>query len=292
MAISLSWADGEITLAAHQPSSRSNIAPRWPVALPHAVESALWRGDALGTPVTTTIGTGFEALDAELPGNGWPCQSLTEVLQVQPSVLEWRLLAPAMRTLVDQGKQIVIVGPPKPPHLPGLRHLGLDERHLVWIQADKPVERLWATEQLIKANAAGMLVSWLPQARQEQIRRLQVCAHSCDGPVILCRPAAAEHEASAAPLRLQARLGIDWELHVHLLKRKGPPHEGELTLPSVPGGLDAILTPRLRHPSRLIAARKLQEHSQVRPQDLSREFTHAVGSPSSRRPSGRPAAAH
>jgi protein ImuA len=292
MAISLSWADGESAPAALQPSSRVGSAPRLPVALPHAVESALWRGDALGTPVTTTIGTGFEALDVELPGNGWPCQSLTEVLQVQPSVLEWRLLAPAMRTLVDQGKQIVIVGPPKPPHLPGLRHLGLDERHLVWIQADKPVERLWATEQLIKANAAGMLVSWLPQARQEQIRRLQVCAHSCDGPVILCRPAAAEHEASAAPLRLQARLGIDWELHVHLLKRKGPPHEGELTLPSVPGGLDAILTPRLRHPSRLIAARKLQEHSQVRPQDLSREFTHAVGSPSSRRPSGRPAAAH
>lgn len=288
MAISLSWADGENTPAVPPSSSRLATGPRWPVALPHGVESALWRGNALGTPVTTTVATGFEALDAELPGNGWPCQSLTEVLQVQPSVLEWRLLAPAMRTLVDQGKQIVIVGPPKPPHLPGLKHLGLDERHLVWIQADKPVERLWATEQLIKANAAGMLVSWLPQARQEQIRRLQVCAQSCDGPVILCRPAAAEHEASAAPLRLQARLGVDWELHIHLLKRKGPPHEGELTLPSVPGGLDAILTPRLRQPSRLIAARKFQERSQ----DLSREFTHAVGSPSSRRPSGRPAAAH
>lgn len=288
MAISLSWADGENTPAVSPSSSRLATGPRWPVPLPHAVESAIWRADALGTPVTTTVATGFEDLDAELPGNGWPCQSLTEVLQVQPSVLEWRLLAPAMRTLVDQGKQIVIVGPPKPPHLPGLKHLGLDERHLVWIQADEPVERLWATEQLIKANAAGMLVSWLPQARQEQIRRLQVYAHSCDGPVILCRPAAAMHEASAAPLRVQARLGIDWELYVHLLKRKGPPHEGELTLPSVPGGLDAILTPRLRHPSRLIAARKFQERSQ----DLSREFTHAVGSPSSRRPSGRPAAAH
>ncbi|CAA2109689.1 translesion DNA synthesis-associated protein ImuA [Variovorax paradoxus] len=291
MAISLSWADGEHTPEAPQPSSLASV-PRWPVVLPHAVESAIWRGDALGTPVTTTVGTGFEALDAELPGHGWPCQSLTEVLQVQSSVLEWRLLAPAMHTLVGQGKQIVIVGPPKPPHLPGLKHLGLDERHIVWIQADKPVERLWATEQLIKANAAGMLVSWLPQARQEQIRRLQVCAQSCDGPVILCRPAAAEHEASAAPLRLQARLGIDWELHVHLLKRKGPPHEGELTLPSVPGGLDAILTPRLRHPSRLIAARKRQGQSQGLPQDISREFSHAVGNPSSRRPSGRSAPAH
>ncbi|WP_370880664.1 translesion DNA synthesis-associated protein ImuA [Variovorax paradoxus] len=248
--------------------------------LPHAVEAAVRRGDALGTPVTSAVSTGFERLDTELPGGGWPCQSLTEVLQVQPSVLEWRLLAPAMRTLVGQGRQIVVIGPPKAPHLPGLHHLGLDERHLVWIAADKPVERLWATEQLIKANAAGMLVSWLPQARQEQIRRLQVCAQGCDGPVILCRPAAAEHEASAAPLRLQARFGLDWELRIHLLKRKGPPHVGELTLPSVPGGLEAILTPRLRHPSRLIAARQ------------SRELSHAVGSPSSRQPAGRPAAAH
>jgi len=280
MAISLSWAGGENTPSASQSSGSSGKKLRWPAALPHAVEPAIWRGDALGTPVTTTVGTGFEALDAELPGKGWPCQSLTEVLQVQSSVLEWRLLAPAMRTLVGQGKQIVVVGPPKAPHLPGLRHLGLDERQLVWIDAQKPVERLWVTEQLIKANAAGMLVSWLPQARQEQIRRLQVCAQSCDGPVFLCRPASAAYEASAAPLRLQAHLGIDWELRIHLLKRKGPPHEGVLTLPSIPGGLEVILTPRLHHPSRLIAARQ------------SRELSHAVGSPSSRQPAGRSAAPH
>src|SRR5438552_2140845 len=134
-------------------------------------------------------------------------------------------------------------GPPKSPHLPGLKYAGLDERHLVWIQADAPAERLWVTEQLIKTNAAGLLVSWLPQARQEQIRRLQVCAQACDGPVFLCRPMAAEHEPSAAPLRVQLRFGLDWELYVHLLKRKGPTHEGDITLSSVPGGLESIITP-------------------------------------------------
>eukprot|EP01034_Spumella_vulgaris_P038728 gene38728-47829_t len=72
-----------------------------------------------------------------------------------------------------QGKQPQVVGPPKAPHIPGLVHLGLDERHLVWIHADKPVERLWAIEQLLRANAAGMVLGWVPQARQEQIRRLQ-----------------------------------------------------------------------------------------------------------------------
>ena len=253
MSAVLEWA-GDDDEAPARPISL--LKPRLdPGELPPAVASALWRGNALGSGVTATLSSGFPALDAELPGAGWPCQSLTEVLQVQATVAEWRLLGPAMRQVVTAGRDIVIVGPPKHPHLPGLRHAGLDERCLVWIQAEAPAQRLWVTEQLIKANGAGMLVAWLPQARQEQIRRLQVCAQACDGPVFLCRPAAAEHEPSAASLRVQLRFGIDWELHVHLLKRKGPTHEGIVTLPSVPGGLDAILTPRLRRPSALIAQR-------------------------------------
>jgi protein ImuA len=227
------------------------------------------------------VASGFPALDLELPGAGWPCHSVTEILQPQPTVVEWRLLAPAIRQVVTGGKTIVVVGPPKAPHLPGLRHLGLDERHFVWIQAETPAERLWVTEQLVKANAAGLLVSWLPQARQEQIRRLQVCAQACDGPVFLCRPAAAEHEPSAAPLRVQLRFGLDWELHVHLLKRKGPTHEGTITLPSVPGGLESIITPRLRTPSVIIASRQVRE---IQP--------HVVGSPAPRQASIRRVAAH
>jgi protein ImuA len=226
--------------------------------------------------------TGFPALDAELPGAGWPCGALTEILQPQPTVTEWRLLAPAIRQTVDKRLQVVIVGPPKHPHLPGLRFAGLDERYLVWIQAETPSERLWVTEQLVKSNSAGLLVSWLPQARQEQIRRLQVCASACSGPVFLCRPAAAEFEPSAAPLRVQVRFGVDWELQVRLLKRKGPTHESDILVPSVPGGLDLVLTPRLTKPSLLLAARLVRDA----------EVSHAVGSPASRQASLRRVAAH
>ncbi|MET0209914.1 MAG: recombinase RecA, partial [Burkholderiaceae bacterium] len=127
------------------------------------------------------------------------------------------------------------------------------------IRAEAPAERLWVTEQLIKANAAGLLIAWLPQARQEQIRRLQVCAQGCEGLAFLCRPAAAQHEPSAAPLRVQLGFGLDWELHVHLFKRKGGVHDGRVTLRSVPGGLESILTPRLQTPSVLIAARQARD---------------------------------
>jgi len=248
-----------------------------PRALPRDIEAALWRGDQIGSPLGATMPSGFAALDAELPGGGWPCNALTELLQPQPGVAEWRLLGDAVRRAVAAGRTLVVVAPPHAPHLPGLQHLGVDERHLVWVRADRPAERLWVTEQLIRANAAGLLLSWLPQARPEQIRRLQLCAQSCDAPVFLCRPITAASEPSAAPLRVELRFGADWELQLRLLKRKGPTHEGVLTLASVPGGLESILTPRLRQPSRLIAARQ------------ARDTLHVVGSPAPRRAAARAA---
>ena len=227
--------------------------------LPAAVEAVVWRGNQLGSAVNEVLSSGFASLDAELPGGGWPCGSLTEILAAQFSILEWRLLAPALRQIsqvsqVSQaGRSIVIVGPPKAPHVAGLRHEGLDDRHLVWIKAEAPAERLWSTEQLIKSNAFGALIAWLPQVRSEQIRRLQVLSSHCQGPVFLCRPVSVASESSAAPLRIHARIGMDWELHVEILKRKGPPLAETLRLESMPGGLKAVITPRLRYPSRLVS---------------------------------------
>jgi protein ImuA len=47
------------------------------------------------------------------------------------------------------------------------------------------LERLWATEQILQAGPVGAVLAWLPQARPEQIRRLQIHAQSCDAPVFL-----------------------------------------------------------------------------------------------------------
>ena len=224
-------------------------------ALPKAVEAAVWRGSELGSAVTLVHTSGWAALDAELPGGGWPRHAVSEVLATQPYVLEWRLLSPAVRRVVADGGQVVVVGPARHPHLPGLQHEGMDERQFVWIKAELPAERLWVTEQLIKSNSVGAIVAWLPQARQEQLRRLQVCAQGCDGLIFLCRPESARPEASAAPLRVHASVSLDWELRVNVFKRRGPVHEGQLVLPSVPGGLQSVMTPRLRKPSRLISSR-------------------------------------
>lgn len=220
-----------------------------------AVAAALWRADQLGVPVSAVWPSGFAALDAQLPGGGWPGHGLTEILSPHSGTLEWRLLGPALRQVCAAGQSVVLVGPPLAPHAPGLRFEGIDERRLVWVQARTTAERLWSAEQLIKAQACGALVAWLPQARAAQIRRLQVLATQCGSPVFLCRPSHALRESSAAPLRVQAHVGLDWALHVDIVKRKGPPLAHTLHLASVPAALAGILTPRMRQPSRLMALR-------------------------------------
>ena len=222
-------------------------------ALPPVVAAALWRADQMGSPVAATLSSGFEALDAVLPGGGWPGHGVVDILSAQSGTLEWRLLGPLLQRLSQSGRSVVLVGPPRPPHPPGLRLAGISERQLVWVQAETPAERLWATEQLVRARSCGALIAWLPQVRAEQVRRLQVLAAAGQPcPVFLCRPATAARESSAAPLRLLAQVEADWVLRVEVVKRKGPPLEAALWLPSVPGGLQSLLTPRLRQPSALL----------------------------------------
>ncbi len=234
------------------------------------LQGRLWRGSSLGTAIEPTLPSGFAALDAELPGGGWPLKASIELLIEQPGVLEWRLLAPALCSwwARQSGPQpLLLVNPPHTPHLPGLQALGLPPSALIWVQAAVPAQQLWATEQAIQSNAA--VLAWLPEARPEQIRRLQVGALSSAAPVFLMRPKHAGRQSSAAPLRLEVRPGEGWQLDVHLLKRRGPAHEGWLALPAVPSAVAPLLT-AIRHSPRPRRHPTMERHDA-----LARPVLHA-----------------
>lgn len=221
----------------------------------------LWRGSSLGAAAAPTLPSGFAALDAELPGGGWPMQAATELLTPQPGVLEWRLLAPTLSgwwagqagpgrrshaTVAPALRSLLLINPPHTPHLPGLRALGLPPETLIWVSTATPAEVLWAAEQAVKSRMA--VLAWLPEARPEQIRRLQVNALGSDAPAFLVRPERAGQQSSAAPLRVVVRPGDGWGLDVHLLKRRGPAHAGWLALPAVPDAVEPLLTAARRKP--------------------------------------------
>ncbi len=205
-------------------------------------EGRLWQAGSLGRSQARTLASGFAALDAELPGGGWPCQSLCEILQPPGQHAEWRLLAPGLRQLfcgtpgqaARPAPPVLLIAPPFLPHGPGLQDLGLGAAHWVCIQPDTPGagtppgapraarrgslsqnppqspslhqalhQALWVAEQAIKSQAAGAVLAWLDGARPEQIRRLQAAALNSPAPVFLMRPDTAASQSSAAPLRLR-----------------------------------------------------------------------------------------
>lgn len=205
------------------------------------VSHLVWRGHEFGRPPSTCLPTGFADLDAHLPGGGWPLSAVSELLQPQWCQAECRLLLPSLAPRAARKRPLLAIAPPHPPFFGGLRQQGLDDGGLVVIHASSPAERLWATEQAVKANGLAGVIAWLSHARGDQVRRLQTCAAQCGFPVFLVRPEAAQHESSAAPLRLQVRLQGLQTVAVHVLKRRGPAHVGWVTLQMPPPGLADLL---------------------------------------------------
>lgn len=199
-------------------AQRRSEAQALAASLPHV----LWRGDALGSHAVSSVSTGFSRLDRELPGGGWPPSVLTELLWTQQGGGEFRLLAPALTRLSREGKTIILLAPPHLVFGPALAQLGIDLRQVLVVQSEKPADRLWAVEQVLKSAHFGALLCWLPQARPEHLRRLQLAANGGDGLTFVFRPATAQMESSPAPLRLLCEAGPSGQISVEVIKRRGP----------------------------------------------------------------------
>jgi protein ImuA len=214
--------------------------------LPDHIAQTVWRGNALGGQMAPVLSSGHAVLDAELPGGGWPCQSLTEVLQAPGVHAEWRLLSPGLARLVAQGGSVLLVNPPHGPHLPALLREGLREDRLVWIHTRTPLDALWATEQALKARSVSAVLAWLPQARSDQLRRLQACAMQHPALAFVFRRLASRNDASAAPLRIEVSVSghppkLPPPLRVNILKRRGPLLDRIIEVPHWPLGLAPLI---------------------------------------------------
>lgn len=189
----------------------------------------VWRADQIGAAVARTLATGYAALDAELPGKGWPLSSLIELLPQHPGIGELRLLQPALGHL-PATRRIALVQPPYVPQAAAWANWGLPAQQLLWIKTARSADALWAAEQILRNGSCGALLLWQTHLRHESLRRLHLAAQSSDMLFWLVRPFSAAHEAAPAPLRLclhPAQGGID----VAILKRRGPPRDEPLFVP-------------------------------------------------------------
>jgi len=204
----------------------------------------VWRADELGLADAQVIGTGHAALDAQLPGGGWPVGALTELLQAAPGAHAWQLLLPALAQAVQGGTgPVVLIGAPHEPFGPSLAAGGLPVESLLWVRSEAPAARLWACEQALRCADVAAVLAWLPQARVGELRRLQLAAAQHDALLFVCRPEAVAHAASPARLRLHiVRSAADAaQIELHILKRRGPPLAAPVMLPARSERMSALL---------------------------------------------------
>ncbi|MBO9515285.1 MAG: translesion DNA synthesis-associated protein ImuA [Variovorax sp.] len=220
-----------------------------------AAHQGVWHADELGSAEAPVIGTGHAALDAQLPGGGWPVGAMTELLQTAPQDPIWPLLLPGLVQAVQaRGGPVVLIGPPCEPFGASLAAHGLAPESLMWVRSDAPAARLWACEQALRCADVGAVLAWLPQARVGELRRLQLAAAQHDVLLFVCRPEAVAQSASPARLRLRiVRSAADaGQVELHILKRRGPPLAAPVMAPARSERMSALLAAaRLRRKMRL-----------------------------------------
>jgi hypothetical protein len=166
---------------------------------------------------TPAFPTGFAALDAALPGGGWPRGALTELIHGRAGIGELGLLAPALaRTSETQG--VALISAPYQVCGPGWAARDINLAQLLMVQAANPADRLWAASQALRSGAFGAVLLWLSgRVADRDLRRLQLAAETGQALAFLFRPLAAEREASPAALRLRLTAGLT----VDILKSRG-----------------------------------------------------------------------
>jgi hypothetical protein len=196
---------------------------------------AIWRGGDCA-PEPAAVPTGFAALDAVLPGGGWPQAALTEMLLAREGIGELRLVLPGLARLQANERDVIWIAPPHLPYAPALAAAGLDLRRLVIVRPAATADALWAFEQALRAPECGAAFLW-PQGVLDDraTRRLQVAAREGGSWGVLWRRPGQPGIAGAAPLRL-ALAPAAQQLAVHVVKRRG----GEVARPVL---LDLDLAP-------------------------------------------------
>jgi len=193
---------------------------------------SVWRGGAPSGAAAPAAPTGYAALDAVLPGGGWPAGGLAELLCDAEGVGELQVVLPALAALTAAGHRIAWLAPPYLPYAPALKAAGVRLAGLTVVRAPGRRDALWAAEQALRSGAFHALLLWLPRASYPELRRLAVAAQAGPGFALAFRPPEAGCESSPAVLRMALEPAAEaGQPALRILKRRGLPLAAPLPLP-------------------------------------------------------------
>ncbi|MCK0507608.1 translesion DNA synthesis-associated protein ImuA [Aromatoleum anaerobium] len=160
----------------------------------------VWPADRLARPAEAGVPTGFAALDAQLPGGGWPRGALIELLIDAFGIGELALLLPALRAAAAE-RWIAWIAPPHLPYAPALTAAGVRLDRLLLLTPSDPATTLWTIRQAVASGGCSVVVAWLPNAQSAALRRLQLAAEASATSLFVFRPGSAAHRGRRAAAR-------------------------------------------------------------------------------------------
>ncbi len=168
--------------------------------------------------------TGRSALDARLPGGGWPAASLVEVLLETIGLGEIQLFLPALvecqHRIDGEVPWLVWIAPPHEPYAPALAQQGIELSRLLVVRPASATEALWAAEQALSSGVCAAVLLWLQGTDDRWLRRLKLAAQAGGALGVLFRPERHRFESSPASLRVAVTQG-EHETHLELVKVQG-----------------------------------------------------------------------
>lgn len=197
--------------------------------------------------------TGHARLDAVLPAGGWLAGQVLEVCSPQAGEAEWRLLGPAVRHGVAQGRPLALIQPPR--SLQDDPWLSSLDEHLTWCWPGQDTQGIVeAGLQWLHAHPQGLLLLWTQEMPPAAWRALARAARRHAGHVLLVRPALTRWDDSPADVRLSLLpgRGRHWDVRVHTpasaaavlvrvsLQDEAPARPGA---PAMPAGLKIAVDP-------------------------------------------------
>jgi hypothetical protein len=160
--------------------------------------------------------TGFAALDALLPGGGWPLGAVTELMPESAGIGELSLVMPALAYLTRADRYLAWIAPPYLPYPSALARQGVQLERLLIVQVRDEAEALWAAEQALRCPSFGAVLAWPAAIDERRVRRLQLAAEAGGSCALLYRPESAAQLPSPAALRLKLKAagrGTRVEIH-------------------------------------------------------------------------------
>jgi len=189
----------------------------------------VWRGGDTPPCAQGAVPTGHAALDALLPGGGWPLGALTEILTDRHGSGALQLALPALVGLSRSNRWLAWVAPPHVPYAPALAATGMDLSRVLLVYPSKETgdrfksvahANTWATEQALRSGTCAAVLAWLPEGGRGALRRLQLAAEAGRCWALLLRPLDAAERPSPAALRLAVEAEDDG-LRVRIIKGRG-----------------------------------------------------------------------